>query len=111
MKHALQTSRRSLGIKDSMNEAYHLDENLSVEEHLKLINIGRDGRQNIRAKARELIEKVRENRRKYGGVDRFLNEFGLTTKEGIALMCLAEALLRIPDASTADKLIRDKIGS
>ncbi|MEZ0226167.1 MAG: bifunctional proline dehydrogenase/L-glutamate gamma-semialdehyde dehydrogenase PutA [Alphaproteobacteria bacterium] len=111
MTYALKTSRRSLTLKDSMNEAYHLDENASVEEHLKLIDMGSQGRQNIRGKARELIEKVRENRRKYGGVDRFLNEFGLTTREGIALMCLAEALLRIPDASTADKLIRDKIGS
>jgi RHH-type proline utilization regulon transcriptional repressor/proline dehydrogenase/delta 1-pyrroline-5-carboxylate dehydrogenase len=111
MEHALKTSRRSLALKDAMNEAYHLDENRSVEEHLKMIAIQNDGRGRIKATARGLIEKVRENRRKFGGVDKFLNEFGLTTKEGIALMCLAEALLRIPDSETADKLIRDKIGS
>jgi len=111
MKQALLSTRRSLLIKDSMNEAYHLDENAAVDECLGLINLSQDGKVRIRNTARDLIQNVRENRRRFGGVDKFLNEFGLTTKEGIALMCLAEALLRIPDSSTADRLIRDKIGS
>jgi RHH-type proline utilization regulon transcriptional repressor/proline dehydrogenase/delta 1-pyrroline-5-carboxylate dehydrogenase len=110
MQHALKTTRASLALKDRINEAYHLEENAAVEEHLKLIALPPEARARVRERARGLIEKVRENRRRFGGVDRFLNEFGLTTKEGIALMCLAEALLRIPDATTADKLIRDKIG-
>ncbi len=111
MKQALQTTRASLALKNNMNEAYHLPENAAVDECLSLINLSQDGKLNIRNKARDLIQNVRENRRRFGGVDKFLNEFGLTTKEGIALMCLAEALLRIPDAGTADRLIRDKIGS
>ncbi|WP_439815738.1 bifunctional proline dehydrogenase/L-glutamate gamma-semialdehyde dehydrogenase PutA [Zavarzinia sp. CC-PAN008] len=44
-----------------------------------------------------------------GGVASFLGEFGLSTREGVALMCIAEALLRIPDAATADRLIADKL--
>lgn len=44
-----------------------------------------------------------------GGLDAFLQEYALSSEEGVALMCLAEALLRIPDAATADRLIRDKL--
>ncbi len=93
-----------------LNDAYHLDENKSVEEYLALIPFDDAATLRIKGKTRQLIETVRDNRRRFGGIDRFLNEFGLTTREGIALMCLAEALLRIPDNETADKMIRDKIG-
>lgn len=93
-----------------LNDAYHLDENKSVEEYLALIPFDAAATLRIKGKARQLIQTVRDNRRRFGGIDRFLNEFGLTTREGIALMCLAEALLRIPDSETADKMIRDKIG-
>ena len=56
-----------------------------------------------------LIEGARA--KKASGIDAFLQQYGLDTEEGIALMCLAEALLRVPDAATADALIRDKIGA
>ncbi len=56
-----------------------------------------------------LIEGARAH--KASGIDAFLQQYGLDTEEGIALMCLAEALLRVPDAATADALIRDKIGA
>jgi len=46
-----------------------------------------------------------------GGVEDFMREFGLTTREGLAMMVLAEALLRVPDANTADKLIEDKLAA
>ncbi|WP_317928448.1 bifunctional proline dehydrogenase/L-glutamate gamma-semialdehyde dehydrogenase PutA [Halioxenophilus sp. WMMB6] len=59
--------------------------------------------------AEELIAKVRERTLGKGGVDALLNEYSLSSEEGIALMCLAEALLRVPDADTAKKLIRDKL--
>ena len=61
------------------------------------------------ALAIRLIEGAREE--KASGIDAFLQQYGLDTEEGIALMCLAEALLRVPDAATADALIRDKIGT
>ncbi|MGQ0665050.1 MAG: bifunctional proline dehydrogenase/L-glutamate gamma-semialdehyde dehydrogenase PutA [Pseudomonadota bacterium] len=65
-------------------------------------------RARIDAEARRLVAAVR--RARVGGLDAFLNEFGLSSREGVVLMCLAEALLRIPDAETAERLIRDKLG-
>ena len=62
------------------------------------------------ALARRLVEAVRRGRRQSGGIDEFMQEYALSSEEGVVLMCLAEALLRIPDAATADKLIADKIG-
>ncbi len=59
--------------------------------------------------ARDLVTQIRARRRD-GGIDAFLQEYSLTSEEGVALMCLAEALLRVPDADTADRLIKDKIG-
>jgi RHH-type proline utilization regulon transcriptional repressor/proline dehydrogenase/delta 1-pyrroline-5-carboxylate dehydrogenase len=94
-----------------MNDAYHLDENTSVKEYLNAISLTPDAKGRIKNTARTFVETVRANRKRFGGLDSFLQEFGLSTSEGIALMCLAEALLRIPDPDTADKLIRDKIGS
>src|SRR4030088_209331 len=57
-----------------------------------------------------LIEAIRANDDRLGGVEDMLREFALSTKEGLALMVLAEALLRVPDARTADQFIEDKLG-
>src|SRR5580693_7014792 len=63
----------------------------------------------IDARARRLVEAIREKKIGLGGVDDFLHAYSLSTKEGLALMVLAEALLRVPDADTADRLIEDKL--
>lgn len=60
--------------------------------------------------ATRLIEAIRANDDPLGGVEDMLREFALSTKEGLALMVLAEALLRVPDARTADQFIEDKLG-
>jgi len=60
------------------------------------------------ARATELVRRLRENSDP-GLMETFLSEYGLSTDEGVALMCLAEALLRVPDAETVDALIEDKI--
>src|ERR1700742_2163775 len=60
--------------------------------------------------ATRLIEAIRNNDDPLGGVEDMLREFALSTKEGLALMVLAEALLRVPDARTADQFIEDKLG-
>ena len=60
--------------------------------------------------ATRLIEAIRSNDDPLGGVEDMLREFALSTKEGLALMVLAEALLRVPDARTADQFIEDKLG-
>src|SRR5947207_11534205 len=63
----------------------------------------------VQSLAARLAEGVRAARHKAGGVDALMLEFSLDSREGIALMCLADALLRIPDTATRDRLIRDKI--
>ena len=60
--------------------------------------------------ARSLVERLRSKPRS-GGVESLIHEYALSSQEGVALMCLAEALLRIPDAATRDALIRDKIAA
>jgi RHH-type proline utilization regulon transcriptional repressor/proline dehydrogenase/delta 1-pyrroline-5-carboxylate dehydrogenase len=63
------------------------------------------------ALARDLILALRKNESFVGSIDDLLHAYSLSTKEGVALMILAEALLRIPDAATADKLIADKLST
>src|SRR6516164_8118879 len=65
----------------------------------------------IDARARRLIEAIRAKIGGLGGVEDFLHALSLSTKEGLALMVLAEALLRVPDAATADRLIEDKLSA
>src|SRR5581483_9464961 len=60
--------------------------------------------------ASRLIEAIRTNDDPLGGVEDMLREFAMSTREGLALMVLAEALLRVPDARTADRFIEDKLG-
>jgi RHH-type proline utilization regulon transcriptional repressor/proline dehydrogenase/delta 1-pyrroline-5-carboxylate dehydrogenase len=65
----------------------------------------------IDARATRLVEAIRASATGLGGVEEFLHAYSLSTKEGLALMVLAEALLRVPDATTADRLIEDKLAS
>lgn len=64
----------------------------------------------IDATATRLIDAIRARDDRFGGVEEMLREYALSTKEGLALMVLAEALLRVPDARTADAFIEDKLG-
>ncbi|HXP97085.1 MAG TPA: bifunctional proline dehydrogenase/L-glutamate gamma-semialdehyde dehydrogenase PutA [Telmatospirillum sp.] len=68
------------------------------------------GEQRIDGLARRMISSIRDKASGIGGIDEVLREYSLSTKEGLALMVLAEALLRIPDAATADRFIEDKLG-
>ena len=65
----------------------------------------------IDARARRLVEAIRARTHGLGGVEDFLHAYSLSTREGLALMVLAEALLRVPDAATADRLIEDKLAA
>ena len=86
------------------------DKAACVKRLLQRAALPRDAEMRAEALATRLVETVRRQRREAGGFDAFLAEFGLDTEEGVVLMCLAEAFLRIPDGDTADLLIRDKIG-
>jgi len=65
----------------------------------------------IAARARRYIAEIRAGRGGIGGLEDFMHEYSLSTPEGLALMSLAEALLRVPDAATQDRLIEDKLGA
>ncbi len=83
------------------------DENVLAEQFIAGARLSDIETQRIDAIARELVRGART--RDEGGIDAFMAEYGLSTKEGVVLMCLAEALLRIPDADTADAFISDKL--
>ncbi|GAB4392170.1 MAG: bifunctional proline dehydrogenase/L-glutamate gamma-semialdehyde dehydrogenase PutA [Kiloniellaceae bacterium] len=85
------------------------DEAAVVRALLDAAAIPHDAQDRVAEAARRLVAAVRRERVGLGGLDAFLHEFELSSKEGVVLMCLAEALLRVPDALTVDKLIQDKI--
>ena len=79
-----------------------------IEQLRGTAQLSQEDRAEIKSRATKLVTAIREDARP-GMMEVFLSEYGLSTEEGIALMCLAEALLRVPDAATIDALIEDKI--
>ena len=96
-------------LKTKISQNYRISEKICVENLLNNINISDEVSAKASNLARDLVTKVRQSRVKGRGVDALMQEFKLSNAEGVALMCLAESLLRIPDNLTRDKLIRDKI--
>ncbi|GAB3031442.1 bifunctional proline dehydrogenase/L-glutamate gamma-semialdehyde dehydrogenase PutA [Bowmanella dokdonensis] len=92
-----------------ISDNYIVDENAYLKELLSLIPQDQKTLNEIKLDATRLIEQVRKEAGGGDGIDAFLQEYSLDTHEGVILMCLAEALLRIPDAGTADALIKDKL--
>jgi RHH-type proline utilization regulon transcriptional repressor/proline dehydrogenase/delta 1-pyrroline-5-carboxylate dehydrogenase len=92
-----------------VNAHYLTDEQALVNELRNIADPGESVRGRIRDTAAELVAAVRRNKAREGGIDAFLQQYDLSSEEGVLLMCIAEALLRIPDADTADRLIADKI--
>ncbi|HVM83930.1 MAG TPA: bifunctional proline dehydrogenase/L-glutamate gamma-semialdehyde dehydrogenase, partial [Candidatus Binatia bacterium] len=88
---------------------YRADESAVVDNLLIGADLPAEVQDRIAARARKLVEAVRANRVGGGGIDAFMHAYELSSKEGVVLMCLAEALLRIPDAETANQLIKDKL--
>ncbi len=85
------------------------EESRIVEELLASLQLSPAARQHIETAAEQLVEQVRSRPREKSHLDAFMEQFGLSNEEGVALMCLAEALLRVPDSATADALIEEKI--
>jgi RHH-type proline utilization regulon transcriptional repressor/proline dehydrogenase/delta 1-pyrroline-5-carboxylate dehydrogenase len=96
---------------DSLDAGKFADEREAVAANLARVPFDARGRAEVVADAVELVEHARRSQKKQGVVESFLQEFSLGTREGLALMCLAEALLRTPDEDTRDRLIAEKIGS
>jgi RHH-type proline utilization regulon transcriptional repressor/proline dehydrogenase/delta 1-pyrroline-5-carboxylate dehydrogenase len=89
---------------------YAPDDRAIAARLLKTAGLGAEREARIDRTAGRLIKAIRSSDDRLGGVEDMLREFALSTKEGLALMVLAEALLRVPDARTADQFIEDKLG-
>jgi RHH-type proline utilization regulon transcriptional repressor/proline dehydrogenase/delta 1-pyrroline-5-carboxylate dehydrogenase len=101
-----ETRRDQAPLRAAITAAYRRDETAAVEW---LLAQGASADGDAYMLAHRLVSAVREKRTRASGVDALMHEFSLSSEEGVALMCLAEALLRIPDSETADRLIADKI--
>lgn len=102
-------TRPASPLRAAIDAAYHADEDAAVEALLGGIAFEVQARERIAARARRLAQRIREDATRQVGLEAFLHAYSLDTHEGVMLMCLAEALLRIPDAATQDLLIKDKL--
>jgi len=96
-------------MRGSLPDYLYMDEAKCVEELLASITWDDARASKVQSCATQLIDKIRSSKHKTGELESFLQQYSLNTEEGLALMCLAEALLRIPDTKTRDALIRDKV--
>ncbi|GMQ89693.1 MAG: bifunctional proline dehydrogenase/L-glutamate gamma-semialdehyde dehydrogenase PutA [Gammaproteobacteria bacterium] len=96
-------------LRAAISAAYLADETACLEALLPEAEIDANAQLRVAGRARQLVMAVRAQGKTLGGLDAFMREYDLSSEEGVVLMCLAEALLRIPDAETADRLIRDKL--
>jgi RHH-type proline utilization regulon transcriptional repressor/proline dehydrogenase/delta 1-pyrroline-5-carboxylate dehydrogenase len=99
----------TVGPLDKINRRYLAEEQSLVTELTDEADVGESAREKIQGTAATLVRAVRKHAANEGGLDAFLQQYDLSSEEGVLLMCIAEALLRIPDADTADRLIADKI--
>src|SRR5215831_10841590 len=104
------TDRRAEPLREQIARLYRADETAAVQGLLDEAVLMPEQLERTQRLAASLAASVRTARSRAGGVDALMLEFSLDSREGVALMCLAEALLRIPDVATRDRLIRDKIG-
>jgi RHH-type proline utilization regulon transcriptional repressor/proline dehydrogenase/delta 1-pyrroline-5-carboxylate dehydrogenase len=102
---------QQLSVWDRTDDGKYADEASVIRSLIERQPLSASARASVVTEAIALVEAARASTRKQGVVESFLQEFSLGTREGLALMCLAEALLRTPDAETRDRLIAEKIGS
>ena len=98
-------------LRDEIAACHLMDETGLVDRLMEQAIFTGDERARIAQLAAQLVRGARANRHQHGGIDAFMAEYGLSSDEGVLLLCLAEALLRIPDSDTVDALIAEKIGS
>ena len=105
---ALPPAARS-AVRHAIDAAWRTPEPVCVPVLVEAARIPSELREPVRSLAHDLVSGLRTTRTRSSGVDALMKEFSLSSQEGVALMCLAEALLRVPDKATADRLIRDKL--
>lgn len=94
---------------EKIDRLYRQDEEVFAKQLIELAHIAPSDMANVQIRATQLVSELRQHRTETGGLDAFMFQYDLSSEEGIALMCMAEALLRIPDKDNVDKLIRDKL--
>ena len=97
-------------LRDAIDRLYHADEAEVVRSLLSEARLEPAAQARVDQRARSLVQAVRDRKAEQGLMEAFMQEYDLSSEEGVVLMCLAEALLRIPDDDTAEKLIADKLG-
>ncbi|GAB3512013.1 bifunctional proline dehydrogenase/L-glutamate gamma-semialdehyde dehydrogenase PutA [Pseudoxanthomonas daejeonensis] len=97
-------------LRAAITAAWLRDEDTHVRELLVQARQDALAQDEIDALAADLVRRVRARAQDQGAIEAFMRQYDLGSEEGVLLMCVAEALLRIPDQETADKLIRDKLG-
>lgn len=102
-------NRKTTELRDAVSASWLIDENKHVQMLLQASGLDEAQRDHIQARAVELVKQVRSDAENTGLMEAFMRQYDLSSEEGIILMCLAEALLRIPDNETAEKLIADKL--
>ena len=103
------TGTRGLPPRDEIAAHHLMDEQRLVGGLIERAVFTEDERRRSQDAARRLVHATRASKAQHAGVDAFMHEYGLSTDEGVILMCLAEALLRIPDTETANQFIADKL--
>src|SRR3569623_3408862 len=96
-------------LREISSAAFTGEETVCVEALLRMLALDDKVRARIQDRAHDLVTAVRRHHHRQGTLEAFLHEYELSSYEGVVLMCIAEALLRIPDAATVDRLIRDKL--
>ena len=108
---AVREVAQALPPRDEIAAHYLIDETKLLDRLLERAVFSEDERRRSADIARRLVHSARASQERHAGVDAFMREYGLSSEEGVILMCIAEALLRIPDSETADELIAEKIAS
>ncbi len=98
-------------LRDKVRHFNHINEEVCVKELLHKTSLDKNARLRVEEKATCWVKQCRSIPEKQGLFNALLQEYSLSSQEGVALMCLAEALLRVPDGRTADRLIAEKIHS
>lgn len=98
-------------IRQQLDAAYLQDEQDVINELVDAAELPASKRRQVLSDAKALVEEVRRAAEDQGAMEAFMQQYDLSSEEGVLLMCLAEALLRIPDTETAEQLIKDKLGT
>jgi len=105
----IEARARLVPPRDEIAASHLVDEHRLVDRLIERAVFSEDERRRAAELARRLATAARSGKGRQAGVDAFMREYGLSSEEGVILMCIAEALLRIPDTETADELIAEKL--